>query len=1203
MPIALAAILLALGVSLPVHANPFEEQAQRYTAMLGSPDPNVRAGAAEALGFLRAYSAEADLVQRLSDPAPQVRREAAMALAWCGGRETVDPLLETLDDDDWTVSQAAWCALTNLTGMEFPFDALADPNAAAWREWWENARSRPVPREVSALLEGPPNLALACDVTASTTYRGPPGVLTDGQVDGAYWQTKNVPFPQSCTVDLGQPQELGQVIIHQYSDAFVMTDYEVLTSVDGESFRSLGRRTERTPARLQVSLNGQAARYLRIVSYASVNPTYPTTFREIEILPPSLRELERGLRALGALAAGETGSDPIIQTLGPLRPQPGPADSPRGHAIQAGLRSLGRLRDPGSLPWVSSWLWDEEWGRFAARALGEMEDDRAAPALMAAYPLYAKGLNQEIPPRAPRQDRPGFENRDRMYETPFHIIEALSRLPLEQAGDRAALRRLAPLLLANLPEDFDGMMLYEPEAGQRLTAHLLERAGARRQAIEVALSYLLDGDVGDSDLASALRSPEQAATWLPALCRETSDVPRLVQLLEHQNGWVRINACKALAFIGDERAIEPIARMLDETPSEASYGVSGRFLDEEFNDPAPRVREAFATSLGLLGAPSHAPLLEHVCTDEGSALEVRLAAARALGELGAIAELRRVATAHPYHTVRLAARESLWRRGESWEPYSGGIASEKPQPDGRAEGYVFIKGDNVLPNFFQNDHWRQAYVTTDTGPVYRPGRNLWVLSPAGEARPLTQFEDGYVGECEVSWDARRVVFTRRGEDDPWWHVFEIGADGSGLRQLTFGPYHDVGPAYLPDGRIVFASSRGGMRDEYHGYLCTALHVMGPDGGDIHPIAINAGRDNEPSILPDGRIVFARLEVFYSRLKTELTIHAVDPDGTRDVVLYGPERREFWERLDVGPRGDDYAAQTPAMHRVLRVSQPQGLPGGDIVCASQGGLVLLGRERGDERIIPHDDQLAFTTPYPLADGSLLCAATEKAPEREGVDLGIFRVDPGSGELELLYNDPTTADYEARPLLPRDRPPVLASGPRSDEFTGEFVCMSVHNTQEPGVVERGRFVRVIEGQPMPGRHSTHTNPGEVWQNHGGTLARVLATAPLAADGSFRVEVPADRLLHFQVLDSDRRVIANQLTWIYVRPGERRTCIGCHEEPDTSPGVSEPRAARETPIECLPTGEEFRYRAKVWLKGDLPPQADERTRTARATNLHAR
>ena len=78
------------------------------------------------------------------------------------------------------------------------------------------------------------------------------------------------------------------------------------------------------------------------------------------------------------------------------------------------------------------------------------------------------------------------------------------------------------------------------------------------------------------------------------------------------------------------------------------------------------------------------------------------------------------------------------------------------------------------------DRWRRTYVYTDPGPTYRPGRNLYVLRPAkagGKVTPLTRFVDGYVADCEVSWDGTEVIFSRRGQDDPWWHVWRIGVDG------------------------------------------------------------------------------------------------------------------------------------------------------------------------------------------------------------------------------------------------------------------------------------------------------------------------------------------------------------------------------------------------------------------------------------------
>lgn len=1260
--------------------NPYDRQVAEQTEKLRSPRAAVRAGAAEALAYLRAYSAAGALTDSLDDASAEVRREAVMALAWCGSRKHVTPLLAALDDVDWVVRQAAWVSLTNLTGMEWPFDALAGPKvrraqAKVWRRWWRTVPTDAPPRDVLDLLKGSrvaENLALGCRVAASTTYRGPPDILTDGKTRSDYWQTKNVPFPQHCTIDLARPRSVGCVVVYQYGNGYRMLDFALSTSVDGKTYRAVCREKGNTSAKLVVPFARREARYIRITSYDNENRTYPTTFREIRVtvepppLDPPEQRFERGVRALGSLG-GRGSTQAILRVLRPY--VSGDTGSPgESMLVQAGLRSLGRLGDQAGQEMLVRLLDNQQWARYAADALGDFGGRRAATALLAAYPKYARTVKHGDPKLIPGDDRPGLSPVDRMYETPFAIASALVRLPLDDEACTTALREIGPLLLANLPCDFDGAMLYEPEAHQPITAYLLERAGLRRAACDTALKVLgqpgrLDGASSDASSGTSSGASTGAssdanvspstiktltalagkysfsvphvASWLSALVWDAEDVASLIALLRHKNGWVRINAAKALMFMGEQRAVEPLAGLLKASKPEADYGYNGRFLvrtkhqgQDEYNDPSPRWREAFVRALGRLAAGRHVALLATILRDERNVLDIQHAAALALDEVGtneALAVLRQAEADHSYHSIRLVAREALWRRNLPVQrsetlapPRSRHDHAPKPaDATKRPRTIVFIKGGNKMPNDFQIDKWRQTYSTTDSGPTYRLGRNLYVLRIDGidsHARPLTGFSDGYVADCEVSWDARRVVFARRGgSDDPWWHIFEINVDGTGLRQITRGPYHDVQPAYLADGRIVFSSSRIGLRDEYHGYFATGLTVMNADGGDIHCIGFNLGRDNEPAVLNDGRIVFSRLELFYSRLKTELTVHAVFPDGTKDVTLYGPERRQYWRRVTLRS-GENWWGEVPPRHRVLRTTQPRQFDDRRIIGATTGGLVLFGR-RDAETMVPHDKNMAVTTPFPLGDGRVLCAATVKDYKRsadanaKSVDLGLYLLDAETGEMTLLYNDPKTADFEPRPAMPRPRPPALVENraTRGSGYTARLFCSSARVTRERRVGKRGKLVRVVEGMPVLARHHTHKSPkAETWRNHTGTHARVLGTVPLAVDGSFFLEVPADRMIHLQVLDSDRRVVGNQLIWMYARPGETRSCVGCHEEPDTAPPAPRdrfPAAGGTPPIKCLPTGGEFSYRAKFWNKGVLSDEGEERTRTVRAVNLMGR
>ena len=1123
-------------------------------------------------------------------------------------------LLDALDDEDWTVRQSAWVALTNITGMEFK------PDSKVWRAWWATVPADRPPREVIELIRAAGdsrNLASGCGVAATTSYKGPASVVTDGDA-ATFWQTKQVKFPQSCTIDLGAAQKVGCVVVEQYANGYCMTEAAVSLSMDGREFHEVWRVKETTPVRWIVTFAAEEARFVRITSFAGERATYPTTFREVEVYgekPGAGAEhgkTERGVRALGALG-GAGASDLVLRVLRPYR-QRGAVSPEESSLVQVALRSLGRLRDPAAFPVLVAFLDNPQWARYAADALGDFGGENAATALVTRYPLYARRLDGKEPPLVPSDDRPGFESLDRMYETPFQMASALARLPVP----RTELAKIAPLILANQPSDFDGAVLYEPEASQLITAHLLQKASLFEAARDTAWAQLgVKAPVSEEFEALAKRSHLDlplAAYWLPML----GATP---ELLEHTNGWVRLNAAKAMMFAGKKEMADRIAEILAKSKREADYGYFGGFTFEknipqghdDYDDPPPRWREAFTRALGRLGSGRHVGLLTKLLNDDRNALEIQYAAAVALDEIGtpeAVAALREAEAKHPFHSVKLVAREALWKRNVDVVEAAVPGGPSRPSPvDGRrynGGGIVFIKGPNKMPNRFQIDQWRQTYSTTDSGPTYRLGWNLFVLRD-GKAMPLTNFKDGWVADCEVSADGTRVLFVHRGgEKDPWWHVWEIYADGSALRQLTRGPYHDVQPNYLNDGRIVFASSRTGMRDEYHGYPATGLTVMNADGSDIHCIGFNLGRDNEPSLLPDGRIVFSRLELFYSRLKTEIAVEAVFPDGTKNVTLYGPERRAFWRQVTV-QSGEKGWGEAPSRHRVLRLTQAQAFDGERVLVVTTGGLTLVGPGRYREEFLPHDKKLAVTTPFPLGDGRILCAAVEKAASKEEGNLGLYEMDVATGAMKLLYRDSAAASFEARPLRAREVGPVLYDDPqaRSRAYTAQLICGSVKVSQLPLVASRGKLVRVIEGMPIVGRHHTHNSQGtQGWKNHVGTAARILGTAPLAADGSFNIEVPADRLVHLQVLDSDRRVVGNQLIWMYGRPGEKRSCVGCHETPNTAFAKAVvPDASRVAPIQALPTGGEFLYRAKAWQKGELREATEERTRTAGAVNLLGR
>jgi hypothetical protein len=62
-----------------------------------------------------------------------------------------------------------------------------------------------------------------------------------------------------------------------------------------------------------------------------------------------------------------------------------------------------------------------------------------------------------------------------------------------------------------------------------------------------------------------------------------------------------------------------------------------------------------------------------------------------------------------------------------------------------------------------------------------------------------------------------------------------------------------------------------------------------------------------------------------------------------------------------------------------------------------------------------------------------------------------------------------------------------------------------------------------------------------------AVVMGTAPVEADGSFFVKVPADKPIRFSLLDDKGAVLRQEHGWFWIRRGEQRICVGCHVGPE--------------------------------------------------------
>lgn len=544
------------------------------------------------------------------------------------------------------------------------------------------------------------------------------------------------------------------------------------------------------------------------------------------------------------------------------------------------------------------------------------------------------------------------------------------------------------------------------------------------------------------------------------------------------------------------------------------------------------------------------------------------------------------------------------RFGQIGRPRGGGRSApakfSEPDEDFRwPRGVLFMSGRvRDVSTRSPQSIWRiggsRAYLASDIPAPSVSGRRLYALDSCGavdgKPRLLHDAGLGVMGSPSVSYDGKTVLFSLAPEGEKFYQVYRLALDKRDAkpRALTRGPFHHYDPAELPDGRIVFSSTRMGSRDEYHGNTASSLFVMNADGTGISPITQHIVSDREPVITADGLVAFVRCDNFMERAKVETQIHVVHPDGTGGQVLFGPDRQA------IGYDRPNAAEQNSNWLRRYGYGSPAPLPDGRVAVLSAQGLLvssatLAAPERASASVRLFDIS-------PLPDGRLLCTASGR--------VGIGVLDLATGKAVRIDTGQVVDAHSVVYFGPRKRPPVVppaidvAAAAGGAVKTGFLFCQSVNNTKQTKADwSRVRAVRVYEGAPFTNRAGLHSYV------HIGVEAVELGTAPLAPDGSFYVEVPADRALAIQAVDAEGRAVVNEITWIYVRPGEQRSCVGCHasRQSTPTPRVGPVLATRRAPIKMLGLGRPHRFRGNNAANGGVLNLQFDRFREAAAINLH--
>jgi hypothetical protein len=457
---------------------------------------------------------------------------------------------------------------------------------------------------------------------------------------------------------------------------------------------------------------------------------------------------------------------------------------------------------------------------------------------------------------------------------------------------------------------------------------------------------------------------------------------------------------------------------------------------------------------------------------------------------------------------------------------------------------------------------------------------------------LLEKPEGTICYPSLSWDARTLVFSMRDNyETDSYYLYTMDLATRRVRQITFPlmrdgkplPVADCEPTFLPDGRIVFTSTRDvHISDCWYragGNICSC----DADGGNIRRLTSDQLMSNGPQVLSDGRVVFTRWEYNDRSALFTHPLIAMNPDGTAQTEFYG--NNSMFPSSIIHARGIPESQKVIAIiaghHSIYKgklglIDRSKGIQAGqgiEFVNTKLSGE--LGRESADyirpEPPDPAKPYLDFKIdvfgqfgpqyahPYAFDEENFLCAF---CPEGYLPPFGPFNPPlavyymKADGVRELLAYDAWQGAGQAVPVMARTPPPVRGSQIDPKKNGGVYTVQDVY--QGPGLagVARGtaKKLRVVALEYRVCRMGYGQNGGEcetglcqtpISLNSGSwDVKHVLGEVDIESDGSCSFEVPAHAPVYFQVLDAKGYVIQSMRSWSTLQCGEYFSCLGCHE-----------------------------------------------------------
>lgn len=396
------------------------------------------------------------------------------------------------------------------------------------------------------------------------------------------------------------------------------------------------------------------------------------------------------------------------------------------------------------------------------------------------------------------------------------------------------------------------------------------------------------------------------------------------------------------------------------------------------------------------------------------------------------------------------------------------------------------------------------------------------------------------------------------------------------------------PCYLPDGGIAFVSTRCKISTICDGpdiFTSTNMYRMDGDGGNMKRLSKDMVSLFCPVVMDSGEILYHRWEYVDKGATVSKCLWSMYPDGSHSREIYGNDiikPHTIIQGRPIPGTSDKYIAlgayhMDNAIGNVMKIDTNQNIR----TEACQTNITpecpwpVWGIDAAFAKpVYPGPGWNAFfRDPYPISEQLFMVAYKPRGPHWTDENVwGLYTL-KDSGLKQLFHKEDDTSCFQPMPLKARQVPPVLTSSydlTLAKQDKAQCMVSNVYHGMEntkPGSI---KYLRIMEQVPRPWAARRHSSPHaaeyDTWgQQHAAVshrthlwVAAQWGIATVESDGSANFTVPANRAIYLQALDAEYRTIQSERTYVNYMPGERRSCIGCHETPNAAaPAASYPLA----------------------------------------------